>query len=89
MLSHSVMSDSVTLWTVARQVPLSMRFPSQEYWSGLPFPPPLIEDTCKKINYKMVPRRYSRIFEIGDVGERLMNLDRGGGVRKGSNEEVT
>ena len=30
----------VTLWTVARQVPLSMRFPRQEYWSGLPFPPP-------------------------------------------------
>ena len=25
-------------WTVARQVPLSMRFSRQEYWSGLPFP---------------------------------------------------
>ena len=33
------MSDSfVTPWTVAHQVPLSMRFPRQEYWSGLPFP---------------------------------------------------
>ena len=32
------MSDSfVTLWTVALQVPLSMRFPRQEYWSGLAF----------------------------------------------------
>ena len=30
----------VTLWTVARQAPLSMRLSSQEYWSGLPFPPP-------------------------------------------------
>ena len=30
----------VTPWTVACQVPLSMGFPSQEYWSGLPFPPP-------------------------------------------------
>ena len=30
----------VTLWTVAHQVPLSMRFLSQEYWTGLPFPPP-------------------------------------------------
>ena len=29
-----------TLWTVARQAPLSMRFFRQEYWSGLPFPPP-------------------------------------------------
>ena len=27
-----------TPWTVARQAPLSMRFPRQEYWSGLPFP---------------------------------------------------
>ena len=25
---------------VARQTPLSMGFPSQEYWSGLPCPPP-------------------------------------------------
>ena len=29
-----------TLWTVARQVPLSMIFPRQEYWTGLPFPSP-------------------------------------------------
>ena len=27
-----------TPWTVARQAPLSMGFPRQEYWSGLPFP---------------------------------------------------
>ena len=25
---------------VARQAPLSMEFSRQEYWSGLPFPPP-------------------------------------------------
>ena len=30
----------VTPWTVARQVPLSMGFSRQEYWSGLPFPSP-------------------------------------------------
>ena len=29
-----------TLLTVARQAPLSMRFSRQEYWSGLPCPPP-------------------------------------------------
>ena len=28
-----------TPWTVARQAPLSMGSPRQEYWSGLPFPP--------------------------------------------------
>ena len=40
MLSCSVVSDSTTLWTVARQAPLSLGFLKQEYWSGLPFPPP-------------------------------------------------
>ena len=30
----------VTPWTVARQAPLSTGFSRQEYWSGLPFPPP-------------------------------------------------
>ena len=30
----------VTPWAVACQAPLSMGFPRQEYWSGLPFPPP-------------------------------------------------
>ena len=29
-----------TPWTVARQTSLSMGFSRQEYWSGLPFPPP-------------------------------------------------
>ena len=35
------MSDSfVTPWTVACQAFLSVGFSRQEYWSGLPFPPP-------------------------------------------------
>ena len=29
-----------TPWTVAHQAPLSMKFPRQEYWSGLSFPSP-------------------------------------------------
>ena len=29
----------VTLWTVAHRAPLSMGFPGQEYWIGLPCPP--------------------------------------------------
>ena len=32
----SAMPDSATPWTVVLQAPLSMGFPSQEYWSGLP-----------------------------------------------------
>ena len=31
---------SATSWTVAHQAPLPMEFSRQEYWSGLPFPPP-------------------------------------------------
>ena len=41
LFSHYVVSDSfATLWTTALQAPLSMGFPRQEYWSGLPFPSP-------------------------------------------------
>ena len=29
-----------TPWTIACQVPLSMGFPRQQFWSGLPFPSP-------------------------------------------------
>ena len=36
----SVMSNSVTPWSVACQAPLSMEFSRQEYWSGLPFSSP-------------------------------------------------
>ena len=30
----------VTPWTIAHTAPLSLGFPRQEYWSGLPFPSP-------------------------------------------------
>ena len=36
----SVISDSATPRTIAHQAPLSMGFFRQEYWSGLPYPPP-------------------------------------------------
>ena len=39
-LLASVMSDSATVWTIARQTPLSMGFCRQEYQSELPCPPP-------------------------------------------------
>ena len=41
MLSHfSHVLLFVTLWTIAWQAALSMGFSRQEYWSGLPCPPP-------------------------------------------------
>ena len=38
--SRSVVSDSATPWTEARQAPLSVGFCRQGDWKGLPFPPP-------------------------------------------------
>ena len=39
------LSDSiVTTWTAAHQAPLSMGFPRQEYWNGLPFPSPYLTE---------------------------------------------
>ena len=41
MLSHfSCVPLFATLRTVARQAPQSMGYSRQEYWSGLPSPPP-------------------------------------------------
>ena len=38
---HECSCDSVlTPWTIAPQAPLSMGFPKQEHWRGLPFPSP-------------------------------------------------
>ena len=37
--THALSYDQLfaTLWTVACQDAMSMEFPRQEYWSGLPF----------------------------------------------------
>ena len=41
VLSHlSRVHLFATLWTVAHEAPLSMEFSRQQYWSGLPCPPP-------------------------------------------------
>ena len=41
MAACSVVYGSfLTPWTVAHQTSLSLGFSRQEYWSGLPFPPP-------------------------------------------------
>ena len=39
-VSCSGIANSVTLWTVPCQAPLSMKFSRQEHWSGFPCPPP-------------------------------------------------
>ena len=41
VLSHSSRVPlSATPWVIAHQGPLSIGFSRQEYWSGLPWPPP-------------------------------------------------
>ena len=41
VLSHFIhVQLCATPWTIAHQAPLSMGFSRQEYWSGLPCPPP-------------------------------------------------
>ena len=61
-----------TPWTVALQAPLSMGFSRQEYWSGLPCPPPGISPTqgsnpglshCKRIVYQQSHQGSPRILE--------------------------
>ena len=51
-------------WTVAHQAPLSVEFSRQEYWKGLPFPPPeslnLHNVTCQL--YLNKAEKYMYIF---------------------------
>ena len=48
----------VTPWTVARQAPLSMGFPRQEYWSELPIPSP---GDLKELLLLLLLSRFSRV----------------------------
>ena len=38
-----------TPWTVAFKAPLSMEFSREEFWSGLPFPSPRLNEGCVKM----------------------------------------
>ena len=60
----SCVRQFVTLWTIAHQAPLSMGFSRQEYWSGLPCPPPPGEfpDPGIKSTSLMIPALSGRFF---------------------------
>ena len=58
-----------TPWTVAPQAPLSMKFPMQEYWNGLPFPPlgesfQPRDQTCVSCTGRRISHQY-HIFSHG------------------------
>ena len=60
------MSDSATLWTVAHQAPLKMRFSRQEYWIGLPcfspgdLPDPGIEPQSPTLQADSLPLSHQK-----------------------------
>ena len=61
VLSHfSHVQFCVTLWTIAHQAPLSMGFSKQEYWSGLPYPPP--RDLYSIKNFKKLLKSQDNFF---------------------------
>ena len=56
-------------WTVAHQAPLSVGFPRQEYWSGLPFPSPGdLPDPRIEPESPVLPALAGRIFTTGSPG---------------------
>ena len=62
----SAVSDSVTLCIVAYQTPLSMGFSRQEYWSGLPCPPPGgLSDPGIELESLVAPALAGRFFTTG------------------------
>ena len=63
-----------TLWTVARQAPLSMGFSRQDYWSGLPCPPPgdLPHPGIKPASVRS-PALAGRFFTTSAIWEALIS----------------
>ena len=59
-------------WTVARQAPLCMGFSRQEYWSGLPCPPPGdLPSPGIKPTYLMSPLLADGLFTTSAIWEAI------------------
>ena len=70
----SAVSDFITPQTVVCQAPLSMGFSRQEYWSGLPFPPPgdLPDPGVDPVALTSSGSRYrTHVFYISCIGRRV------------------
>ena len=64
-------------WTVACQVPLSMEFSMQEYWSGLPFPSPGdLPDPEIKLTFLEFPELAGRFFTTVAPGKPQETITR-------------
>ena len=77
VLSHfSPVRLFVTLWTVPHQAPLSMGFSRQEYWSGLPGPPPGgLPDPGIEPSFLMSPALAGGFFTISASWESPKTID--------------
>ena len=81
MLSHfSHVALGATLWTVVHQALLSMGFSGQEYWSGLPCPPPrdLPDPGIKSTSLKSLVLA-GRFFTTSTTSEAQLREPKGDG----------
>ena len=63
-------------WTVDHQAPLSMGLSKQEYWSGLPFPPPrALSDPGIKPTPPEAPALAGGFFTTGSLGKPFHQVD--------------
>ena len=65
-----------TPWTVARQAPLSMGCSRQEYWSGLPCPPPRdFPEPVIELGSLMSPALAGGFFTTSTTWEALLTVE--------------
>ena len=64
------MSDSATTWTVTHKSPLSVGFCRQDYWRGLPYPPPEdLPDPGIELTFLMSPALTDGFFNTSTTWE--------------------
>ena len=68
-VSRLVVFDSAISWIVAHQAPLSMGFSWQDYWSGLPFPPP--GESSQPRSWTQIPCIEGWFFTVWATTEHL------------------
>ena len=66
-------------WTVAYQAPPSVEFSRQEYWSGLPFPSPILsnEDDLNQEIYTNNSKKEEEMFRWCSTEEGRVRFEKG------------